>query len=796
MPEDPKPESTPRTPLQATLDTVASAGQSTERTAQGSGSPSASRSTTTEIAPELTGLQGYEIIRELGRGGMGVVYLARNKLINRPEVLKVMTKALVGRPEAVERFLREIRSAGQLIHANVATTFSAHQVGDLLVLAMEYVDGDDLAKIVRERGAMPVANACFCIHQAAMALQRGHELGMVHRDIKPSNILLAKQGKRPVVKVIDFGLAKAKSEVSTDRDLTGTNQMMGTPGYSAPEQLNDARTADTRSDIYALGCTLYCLLAGEPPFKGQSAHAVAMAQEARIVRPLREVRADVPETLAQVVERSMAHNPADRFEQPGEVAAALLPFIKGMKDSAESSDAVAAVGAEPRSPDASSQADLPTLPTAYEKKTQTGWGGIPRKRWPVAVLIGAAAAALIALAGTVIKLSVKSSEGDAILVVSVNQPNPDVFVDGQKVTVTWGAGGHQAEISVKPGTHQVQVKKAGFIADGETVTLSDGGTRVLTASLSRVPPAKGEFSKPSTIESAKTPSDSAAKTRVESLPRDAVRMCPQPLDCTGPDGIAPSVIRSAQEAWAKYLGRSVETNVEVAKGVTMTFVLVPPGKFLMGSPQDEKFREQNETLHQVTLTEPFDMGKYEVTQAQYEALTGNKPSSFKGPDRPVEQVTWNEATAFGGTLTKTRSDRHVYRLPTEAEWEYSCRAGRPSSKPYGIGDGHSLGTSAANFDNVVGETRKVGSYPANVLGLHDMHGNVWEWCADWNEPYADEPVTNPLCTTGGPFRVARGGCWNEPARGCRSALRQGSAEGRRDEYMGFRLSRSLPPAAK
>src|SRR5262249_58619417 len=112
---------------------------------------------------------------------------------------------------------------------------------------------------------------------------------MVNRDIKPSNILLAKQGKRQVVKVIDFGLAKAKSEVASDRDLTNTNQMMGTPGYSAPEQLRDARTADTRSDIYALGCTLYYLLAGESPFKGKSALAIAVAQEAGAVRPLRDI---------------------------------------------------------------------------------------------------------------------------------------------------------------------------------------------------------------------------------------------------------------------------------------------------------------------------------------------------------------------------------------------------------------------------------------------------------------------------------------------------------------------------
>src|SRR5262249_11486156 len=155
----------------------------TDRTAHGPSNPPPA---VPHVPPELADLQGYEILRELGRGGMGVVYLAHNKLINRPEVLKVMSKALVGHPEAVERFLREIRSAGQLIHANVATTFSAYQLGELLVFAMEFIEGDDLAKVVRERGPLPVPNACYCVHQAATALQRGFELGMVHRDIKPS----------------------------------------------------------------------------------------------------------------------------------------------------------------------------------------------------------------------------------------------------------------------------------------------------------------------------------------------------------------------------------------------------------------------------------------------------------------------------------------------------------------------------------------------------------------------------------------------------------------------------------
>src|SRR5262249_46449217 len=158
-----------------------------------------------KLPPELSDNTQYEIVRELGRGGMGVVYLARNKLMDRLEVLKVVNKALLDRPGAVERFLREIRAAAKLEpHANVAMAYSAFQAGDLLVFAMQYVEGEDLAKFVQARATpLPVPFACYCIHQAALGLQHAFEKGLVHRDIKPSNLILSREGKKYVVKVLD-----------------------------------------------------------------------------------------------------------------------------------------------------------------------------------------------------------------------------------------------------------------------------------------------------------------------------------------------------------------------------------------------------------------------------------------------------------------------------------------------------------------------------------------------------------------------------------------------------------------
>jgi formylglycine-generating enzyme required for sulfatase activity len=290
-------------------------------------------------------------------------------------------------------------------------------------------------------------------------------------------------------------------------------------------------------------------------------------------------------------------------------------------------------------------------------------------------------------------------------------------------------------------------------------------------------------------------------------PRPEVRERPPPLDCTGPEGLSAAEVRRAQEAWARYLGRQVEETVELPGGVTMTFVLVPPGKFRMGSPEGETNRGKDETLHTVVLTDPFDPGKYEVTQRQYEALTGKNPSNFKGQDLPVERVSWEEARDYGIELTRKRSDQHVYRLPSEAEWEYACRGGRPSSLPFGIGDGRSLSSREANFNGeypyggadkgpYLAKTSPVGSYPANAPGLCDMHGNVWEWCAHRYVPYPNEEVTNPTGPTEGPSRVFRGGDWNSIGGTVRAAIRNGYVPGYRSEGLGFRLARSLPSGGK
>ena len=284
---------------------VDSSGTATDRRQGVSGSPPEAATP----PPELAEHPDYDIVRELGRGGMGVVYLAREQAHGASRGPQGHQRALLEYPAVRDRFLREIQSAAKLQHPNIVTAYSAMRLGANIALAMEYVEGDDLAKMVKSDGPLPVANACYVIYQAALGLQHAHERGMVHRDIKPANLILGREGTKAIVKVLDFGLAKVTSEGPSDTSLTRHGQTMGTPDYIAPEQIRNSRSADIRADIYSLGCTFYSLLTGEPPFRGEHPWDVYQAHFSMNAEPLNLVRPDVPADLAALVAKMMAKAP-------------------------------------------------------------------------------------------------------------------------------------------------------------------------------------------------------------------------------------------------------------------------------------------------------------------------------------------------------------------------------------------------------------------------------------------------------------------------------------------------------
>ncbi|MHC5033652.1 MAG: transporter substrate-binding protein, partial [Planctomycetota bacterium] len=286
------------------------------------------------LPPELVEHPRYHVLELLAVGGMGAVYKAEHRLLERPVVLKVIRPDLLRNSQQAQRFLREARAAARLLHPNIVTLFEAEEIGESHFLVMEYLKGIDLARLVQVHGALPVGEACEWIRQAALGLQHIHEHGLVHRDIKPSNLFLV--GTRRI-KILDLGLAVLKSEEVPEQALTRAGQCLGTVDYMAPEQWEESHAVDIRADIYSLGCTLYCLLAGKPPFDEDSNTMRKMWSHAHEPAPsIGELRPDVPEPVAAVLAQMLAKRPEDRFTAPVEVAAALEPFATAPPSSAGS----------------------------------------------------------------------------------------------------------------------------------------------------------------------------------------------------------------------------------------------------------------------------------------------------------------------------------------------------------------------------------------------------------------------------------------------------------------------------
>jgi hypothetical protein len=268
----------------------------------------------------------YQLLRKLGEGGMGTVYQARHTELDRLVAIKVLRPGRLAEADAAARFRREIKLSGRLDHPHLVRALDARAVGDTHFLVTEYVDGLDLQTLSDRLGRLPVSDACEIIRQAASGLQYAHEHGLVHRDVKPSNLMLNRDGQ---VKILDLGLARVVGATSASQQVTAIGQVVGTPDYIAPEQVGDSRGADIRADVYSLGCTLYTLLAGRPPYSGARYRDAWDKIEGQLHHPvpaIRRLRPEVPRGVAGVLARMVAKDRAQRFATPGEVAAALAPF--------------------------------------------------------------------------------------------------------------------------------------------------------------------------------------------------------------------------------------------------------------------------------------------------------------------------------------------------------------------------------------------------------------------------------------------------------------------------------------
>ncbi len=276
--------------------------------------------------PDLSGrtLGDFELVRQIGVGGMGQVYLARQKSLKRQVAVKILNAELAANTTALQRFQAEAEAVASVTHANIVQVYAIGEAGGLHYMALEYVEGRNLRDFFEKKGIPAVPAALEIMAQVAAALDRAGELGFVHRDIKPENILLSKKGE---VKVTDFGLSRCFG-TEAPVNLTASGVTMGTPLYMSPEQVR-GQAVDPRSDIYSFGVTCYHMLAGEPPFTGATAFDVALQHVQNEPRPLSALRPDLPADVAGLVHKMMAKRPEDRHQTAREILADLAKLRGG-----------------------------------------------------------------------------------------------------------------------------------------------------------------------------------------------------------------------------------------------------------------------------------------------------------------------------------------------------------------------------------------------------------------------------------------------------------------------------------
>jgi formylglycine-generating enzyme required for sulfatase activity len=712
---------------------------------------------------------------------MGVVYQARQTKLNRPVALKMILAGSHAGAADLARFQTEAEAIARLRHPNIVQVYEVGEHEGKPYFSLEFCGGGSLEKKLGGT-PLPAREAASLVETLARAMQAAHEQHVIHRDLKPANVMLAEDG---TPKITDFGLAKKLDEAGQ----TATGAVMGTPSYMAPEQAGGKSGAiGPAADIYALGAILYECLTGRPPFNAATVLDTVMQVVMDEPVPPSQLQTKVPRDLETICLKCLHKEVRKRYATTRELADDLRRFL----------------GGEP----------ILARPVGRIERA-VKWV----KRNPV--VTGAATAVVLALAaGTTVSylnyLDAEKQKGIAEKQTGIAQCKEqeakaeaakaerasDYLVNifqladarGRRGTMTARQILDDAEKSIpqqfadQPDLRDKLLKQIGTVYDKMTAT----------APLAMILEVTGTVQ----LQSTRNPNQ---------------RAVPQTLLYTGDrlslaaDGQVQLVIlsdlhkerlRPGAEATVRRKGcEPVDAISERSEDVLMTFVHMPKGTFYMGWDGTKKGVKTE-------IKEDFEIAVHDVTQGQWQAVMGNNPSHFSrfGADWnqvkdisdeelklfPVEQVSWEDAQEFIKKLNaQDRKSRWLYRLPTEAEWEYACRGGATSEAEcsyhfYFDKPTNDLSSEQANFNGngpfgkapkgeYLGRPTRVGAYVPNKLGLCDMHGNVWQWCKDLLYPT-------------GLARVFRGGGWNDGGSGCRASSRYDGAPSYRINALGFRLA--------
>ena len=413
----------------------------------------------------------YKLLECIGAGGMGAVFKALHSEFGRIVAVKVLSADVMKNPQAVERFRQEMKAAAALDDPHIVVAYDAGEEGGCHYLVMEYFAGTNLNEMVRN-GPAPIAWACECIRQAAMALQHAHEQGLVHRDIKPSNLLVATDASgKPTTKLLDLGLARFVSEMVTpesidlsarhdDDSLTQVGQFLGTPDYISPEQARDTRSADIRSDIFSLGCTFFRILTGRLPFAGNTALEKLEARTTTPAVRARSIRPEIPKELDDVLARMLARDPDDRFQTPNDVAKALAHFANvSPSEQAISAPPPPAHVSEPARDD--SRLDQILRQLAQDNESRQPRSLVRRRHWNRNQRLGALSTACAFMLCLVLYLIWQSS-ASAVWIVDWPTDERDgasLIINSRVIPFT---NSDRITVRGKPGLWQLTLQRTGF----------------------------------------------------------------------------------------------------------------------------------------------------------------------------------------------------------------------------------------------------------------------------------------------------------------------------------------------
>lgn len=428
-------------------------------------------------------LGNYVILDMLGQGGMGTVYKALHRRMNRIVALKVLPSSLSRMPDALARFQREVQAAARLHHTNLAAAYDADEASGIHFLVMEYCDGPNLSSYVKEAGPMPLAAAVRLMAQAARGMWAAHQQGVVHRDIKPGNMIVTNEGR---LKILDLGLAQLRGDTSEENasDMTQTGRVMGTVDFMSPEQARNAKSVDARADVYSLGCTLYFLATGETPAPNGSVAAKLLWHQTQTAPPLRTKVPAASEALETTLSMMMAKEPDERQASMLEVAQQLEACLADMPEGQQEISLVGLSLPAYDSPSTFGNTSIgrrtiveghnetiigsDTVRTLQKEQGETD----PPSTSGNWIAIGGVALSIAAvLFAAYFFLAGGSGAADAVLVLQVDQGAAEVVIDGKEKQLAPSTPSQPLELKLTPGEHRVVIRKNGFTPQERTVDL-------------------------------------------------------------------------------------------------------------------------------------------------------------------------------------------------------------------------------------------------------------------------------------------------------------------------------------